>query len=804
MLNHITPSLRKRGSGIVAALVVLLGSVAAVGLATATATPAAAGRQVVTYSASTVRQYAIPNAYGSASFSDGWSIALSSSQVFNVSHHAPDLLITCHNQSDASFCWPSQTKTVTNASFRYSVPVGAGMYMDQASGRLYTFAVQTNGTPSLNQAGVVCVDTTKPIAAAGSTLFCGFTPLSLPGDAPIPSGSIFYAGITAPVQVGTKWYAFNEVAGVGTAAGAGTENTLMCFDLTTFHACTSANYTVPLSGSITGAFGTAPPIGASGTDVFVPVNSSSPTVQMGCFDTITKTACAGWSTAATLTALAGAPFPLLDGAGIPTGICVPITTDPCFTFAGAPVSPPAHMTTAIGQNKEANGAAITIGTSIYLANQNTNQVDCYDYAAANGCANFPKSFDNLSSLYTVNGDPARPNCLWVNSGAGTLPIQNFDSRTAGACDPGPVRLQASSLINASPGCQPTAGQATTYQSLQVTGPPRSSYASGLVQFANPQGVIQPIPAQQIDSFGAVDLSGLNFSGDLMPQFVVTLNGLSSSPANVVLKLTWDAPYALTCIAEGQSASNIPGYWMVASDGGIFNYANAGFFGSTGNISLNQPIVGIAVPTIRAGYWLVASDGGVFAFGNAGFYGSTGNISLNQPIVGMASTPDSRGYWMVARDGGIFAFGDAPFYGSAGNIHLNQPIVGMAVTPDGGGYWIVASDGGIFSYGDAQFYGSTGAIHLNKPIVGMAANPTGGGYWMVASDGGIFSYGTSGFFGSTGAIHLNKPIVGMAPTSIGDGYWLAASDGGIFNYGGAVFGGSAGALPLNKPVVAIAS
>ena len=34
-----------------------------------------------------------------------------------------------------------------------------------------------------------------------------------------------------------------------------------------------------------------------------------------------------------------------------------------------------------------------------------------------------------------------------------------------------------------------------------------------------------------------------------------------------------------------------------------------------------------------GYWLVASDGGIFAFGDAGFYGSTGDLTLNRPIVG---------------------------------------------------------------------------------------------------------------------------------------------------------------------------
>jgi hypothetical protein len=35
--------------------------------------------------------------------------------------------------------------------------------------------------------------------------------------------------------------------------------------------------------------------------------------------------------------------------------------------------------------------------------------------------------------------------------------------------------------------------------------------------------------------------------------------------------------------------------------------------------------------------MVASDGGIFAFGDAGFYGSAGNLVLNEPIVGMAAT-----------------------------------------------------------------------------------------------------------------------------------------------------------------------
>ena len=65
-----------------------------------------------------------------------------------------------------------------------------------------------------------------------------------------------------------------------------------------------------------------------------------------------------------------------------------------------------------------------------------------------------------------------------------------------------------------------------------------------------------------------------------------------------------------------------------------------------------------------GYWLVAADGGVFTFGDAGFFGSPGGQPLNQPVVGMAATPSGQGYWLVAADGGVFTFGDAGFFGSA--------------------------------------------------------------------------------------------------------------------------------------------
>ena len=246
-----------------------------------------------------------------------------------------------------------------------------------------------------------------------------------------------------------------------------------------------------------------------------------------------------------------------------------------------------------------------------------------------------------------------------------------------------------------------------------------------------------------------------------------------------------------------------GYRLVARDGGVFAFGGAGFFGSTGAMRLNQPVVAASNTPSNGGYWLVAADGGLFAFGDARFHGSTGALRLAQPVVGMAPTPSGNGYWLVAADGGVFAFGDARFLGSTGSMRLSRPIVGMTPTPSGNGYWLVAADGGVFAFGDASFRGSTGALRLTQPVVGMAGTPSGNGYWLVAADGGIFAFGDAPFLGSTGAIRLTRPVVGMDNTASGRGYVLTAADGGVFAFGDAVFSGSTGAVRLAHPVVGIA-
>ena len=104
-----------------------------------------------------------------------------------------------------------------------------------------------------------------------------------------------------------------------------------------------------------------------------------------------------------------------------------------------------------------------------------------------------------------------------------------------------------------------------------------------------------------------------------------------------------------------------------------------FHGSTGSMVLNKPIVGMAATPDGGGYWLVASDGGVFSFGDAGFYGSVPGqgIVAQVPVEGIVATPDGGGYWIVGKDGALYAYGDASFLGSLTGDSLAAPIIAAA-------------------------------------------------------------------------------------------------------------------------------
>ena len=221
-----------------------------------------------------------------------------------------------------------------------------------------------------------------------------------------------------------------------------------------------------------------------------------------------------------------------------------------------------------------------------------------------------------------------------------------------------------------------------------------------------------------------------------------------------------------------------GYYETDAQGDVAAFGAATCYGALTGLQLNQPIVGMAVDRNTGGYWLVASDGGVFCLQRPvpRVDGRQGAEQAGRRDDGRPSTV--TGYWLVASDGGVFSF-DAPFQGSTGSLHLNKPVVGMGLDRATGGYWLVASDGGVFSF-NAPFYGSAGGSRLTSRSSAWRRSPTAVAIASSPATGGC-SPTTRPFYGSAGSLKLNKPVVAGVNNNSYDGYWLVASDGGVFTY-----------------------
>ncbi|MGD9794146.1 MAG: peptidoglycan-binding protein [Acidimicrobiia bacterium] len=228
-----------------------------------------------------------------------------------------------------------------------------------------------------------------------------------------------------------------------------------------------------------------------------------------------------------------------------------------------------------------------------------------------------------------------------------------------------------------------------------------------------------------------------------------------------------------------AASPQGGYWLVASDGGLFTYGGAEFHGAPTDLKLNQPIVDMVGTASGHGYWMVASDGGMFTYGDAGFYGSMGGTRLTRPIVSIAASPSGRGYLEVALDGGVFTFGDVPFFGSLVGRGVKSDAVDIVMRPQADGYWIITADGGIHAFGAAPDLGGLPAIAVvpNGRVVGAAGTADGNGLWITSSDGGVFTFGTATFAGAAPSPVGQRTVAIAAPLSgsgNGTGYWVASS------------------------------
>lgn len=157
-------------------------------------------------------------------------------------------------------------------------------------------------------------------------------------------------------------------------------------------------------------------------------------------------------------------------------------------------------------------------------------------------------------------------------------------------------------------------------------------------------------------------------------------------------------------------------WVLERNGRVHDCAGSNVYGSFGGAFDGVP-VGIESTASGTGYWVVTSNGAVYSFGDAAYYGGANTINLQSEIVDVKSSLTGKGYWLVAKDGGVFTYGDAKFYRSAGNINLDYEIVDMKPTVDNKGYWLLGNDGGVFTYGNARFFGSMTGVErgIESPI-----------------------------------------------------------------------------------------
>jgi len=263
-----------------------------------------------------------------------------------------------------------------------------------------------------------------------------------------------------------------------------------------------------------------------------------------------------------------------------------------------------------------------------------------------------------------------------------------------------------------------------------------------------------------------------------------------------------APVTTPTTTPVATVPNRSGYWMVGSDGRVYNFGDAKSYGDA-VIAAGAQAVDIEPTPSGNGYWIVDDQGHVFPRGDAQGFGDVDRSVLKpgELVTSLSSTATGNGYWVFTTLGRAISFGDAVWYGDMSQTKLNGPVLGSIPSADGKGYYMVASDGGIFTFGDALFKGSMGGKTLNKPVESLV--PSGdGGYWLVASDGGIFAFGGAPFRGSMGAITLNKPVTGMV--RFGNGYLMVAADGGIFSFSDKQFFGSLGDHPPANPITSVAA
>ena len=162
-------------------------------------------------------------------------------------------------------------------------------------------------------------------------------------------------------------------------------------------------------------------------------------------------------------------------------------------------------------------------------------------------------------------------------------------------------------------------------------------------------------------------------------------------------------------------------------------------------SLNAPIVGMVPSSTGHGYFMVASDGGVFAFGDAHFEGSCPGIG-GCAGVAVSVMPDStgNGYWLVT----------SPATSTPSVTRLSMvrppssvPVIDAVATPMGR---VIGSSTPTVSSPTSATPAPLGArsatSNYYNPATAIFPTEDCLGYWVASARGDVFTYGSAPYLG----------------------------------------------------------
>jgi N-acetylglucosamine-6-sulfatase len=275
----------------------------------------------------------------------------------------------------------------------------------------------------------------------------------------------------------------------------------------------------------------------------------------------------------------------------------------------------------------------------------------------------------------------------------------------------------------------------------------------------------------------------------------------------------------SAVAIVRANNNDNAYWIATSDGGVFSFGGAKFYGSMGGKQLDQPIVSMTARPQRDGYWLLGGDCGVFSFGSSKFYGRYEQKAQNF-CKAIISTPSGNGYWLISRYGHIFKYGDASNYSGKIDESMNKintggygtipnlpegGITSAARSGDGSGLILLDSNGKTYNYGDMPNNGSAKINSAAGRRATSIATTRSNGYIITSNDGSVYTFETLNRGGAVKQGQLNGPIVGIAFTDDYGGYWQLGKDGKVYPFGNAIYSGDLkapselGPAPIQTPI-----